>query len=225
MTHAFCFDMDGTLLDTEIVWVEVVEAFMKERLPEYTRTEALRIVYGRSCRDVYRDMIERLSGSRLTIEALEAHLDLRYRDLLKRRDVRIPGSIALLKRLAREHAVCVVSGSTRDAVEQGVGLMGIGPDIRFALSCEDYGPGKPDPTCYRLAMERLGMPACEGVAFEDSTAGVQAARAAGLRCVALAKPGVPAQDGSAADLVVADLSDPAVERFLSDGTAAGEGRV
>jgi sugar-phosphatase len=218
---AFCFDMDGTLLDTEIIWVEVVEAFVRERLPAFNRDDALRVVYGRSWRDVYRDVVGLLPDLGMTIEDLLAVMDPMYHDRFRSRDVRIYSSIGLLKRLARESAVCVVSGSTREAVEEGIALMGIGADIRFALSCADYGPGKPDPTCYRLAMSRLGMPAGAGVAFEDSSAGVRAARSAGLRCVALAKPGAPRQDWSPADLVVADLADPAVERFLWDGSAGG----
>ena len=57
-----------------------------------------------------------------------------------------------------------------------------------------------------MARERLGVAAADCVVFEDSAAGVRAAKAAGMVCVALARPGMPAQDVSPADRVVADLA-------------------
>ena len=58
---------------------------------------------------------------------------------------------------------------------------------RFSvLSCaNDDVPAKPDPEVYRLAVDRLGVAPHEATAFEDSPNGIAAARAAGLRCIAV----------------------------------------
>jgi len=57
------------------------------------------------------------------------------------------------------------------------------------LACGDeVGPPKPDPAVYQLALRRLGVPAGQAMAVEDSPHGVAAARAAGLRCVAIPNP-------------------------------------
>jgi beta-phosphoglucomutase-like phosphatase (HAD superfamily) len=101
--------------------------------------------------------------------------------------------------------VAIVSGSPRVDVQDGVELLGIAPLLRFFLGSEDYPRGKPDPAGFLLAAQRLGAAPADCLVFEDSAAGVRAARAAGMRCVALARPGAPAQDLSDADLVLNDL--------------------
>ena len=67
---------------------------------------------------------------------------------------------------------------------------------------------KPAPDVYLEALRRLGVPAEHAVAFEDSAAGVDAARAAGLAVVATSSAWLPGDDLSAADLVLGDLGDP-----------------
>ncbi|HEO70463.1 MAG TPA: HAD family hydrolase, partial [Candidatus Hydrogenedentes bacterium] len=121
------------------------------------------------------------------------------------REVRIHSSIALLEELAQAHPVCIVSGADREHVDHGIELAGVAPLLAFSLSGDDFAPPKPDPTCYRMASEKLGRGPGECLVFEDSAAGVKAAKAAGAHCVALARPGRPPQDLSAADWVLDDL--------------------
>ena len=66
---------------------------------------------------------------------------------------------------------------------------------------------KPDPGVYLAALERLGVPARDALALEDSEAGVTAARAAGLRVVAVPGSFSEDMDFSAASVVVASLAD------------------
>jgi HAD superfamily hydrolase (TIGR01509 family) len=207
MARAFCFDLDGTLMDSEVIWVEVIEEFLRAADPSATHEEALRLVYGKSWHDVYDGIRRRIPGLKQSFLELMVLFEASYNRLLSRRDVRIEGSVRLLRRLARDSRVCIVSGSTRSAIEDAIGMLGIADDLRFFISSEDFQPGKPHPGCYRMAVERLGLPAGECVAFEDSEVGMRAARGAGLYTVALARPGAPAQDTSAAHVVVADLGD------------------
>lgn len=208
MQRAYLFDMDGTLIDTEPLWVEAVVNVVNALGFPLDREEAARLVYGRSWHDIYRTIVSRWPGFPLSIEAAQDRLTPEFMALRGRRDVRIHSSIALLRRLAAAHPVAVVSGSPRPDVDAGIELMGIGGLIRFSLASDDYSPGKPDPACYLAAAARLGLPPSACVVFEDSAAGVRAAKAAGARCVALARPGMPhPQDVSAADEVLADLGD------------------
>jgi HAD superfamily hydrolase (TIGR01509 family) len=168
----------------------------------------LAIVYGRSWRQVYADIVSRFPSLGVTIEVMEAELSVDMQRLQEARgeDLIIQGSVALLRRLAERMPVCIVSGSPCADIERAVRRMGIGEQLAFFIGAEQYGPGKPDPTCFLMARERLGVAAADCVVFEDSAAGVRAAKAAGMYCVALARPGLPAQDVSSADRVVADLS-------------------
>jgi sugar-phosphatase len=55
------------------------------------------------------------------------------------------------------------------------------PDV--VVTAEDVERGKPDPSCYLLAAERLGVSPADAVVFEDAEAGLRAGLAAGMRCV------------------------------------------
>jgi beta-phosphoglucomutase-like phosphatase (HAD superfamily) len=66
MARAFCFDLDGTLMDSEVIWVRVVEGFMRGEDSTVSHEEVLRIVYGKSWHDVYTGIHERLRGLKMT---------------------------------------------------------------------------------------------------------------------------------------------------------------
>lgn len=187
MTCAYCFDLDGTLIDSEVIWVEAVHAFLEKLTGNYPRPDAEQLVYGRSWHDIYQDIV-RTVGIDMTLAEMEAETSFLYKEITSTRDIRIPNSIDLLKNLSHTHTVCVVSGSSRKTVKEAIDMMNLADRLAFFLGADDYSPGKPDPACYRLAAEKLAVPPASCVAFEDSNAGVLAAKAAGMRCVALTFP-------------------------------------
>jgi len=84
--------------------------------------------------------------------------------------------------------------------------------IAFYLGASDYPFGKPHPSGFLMAAERLGVEPANCVVFEDSAVGVAAGKAAGMKVVALAQPLRPKQDVAAADLILDDLGkfDPKI---------------
>lgn len=216
MFEAFFFDLDGTLLDTEILWVEATECYVRDCGLEVRYEDVLADVYGISWRGVRENVQRRFPGLTWDWDAIKRHF-LRLREI---RPLPIEGSIRLLRRLAKHYPVGVVSGSTREDVQDGLSRIGVQDCVAFALDDSCYSPGKPDPACYRMAAERVGVSPASCVAFEDSTAGITAAKRAGLYCTALVRPGRPIQDVSMADLVLADLSlfsfDETQEKFAAE---------
>lgn len=206
MTKAFIFDLDGTLIDSELLWCKSLGQLISSR--GFTVTEAYthELVLGRA----WSDIVARLRADYPVIQddigAIEKETIRYYMALRGVTDIRIHSSIRLLEQLAVSHPVAIVSGSTRGQIADAIKLMGIGDCLRFYLGSEDYARGKPDPACFLKAADRFGLPSGECLVFEDSTAGVRAARAAGMRCVALQLSGHPVQDLSAADVVLSDLS-------------------
>jgi len=211
--QAFVFDLDGTLLDTEILWVRATEAFLRDRGLDIDADEVMGIVYGRAWRDVHAALRARFPVLAMDLETMEDAMRPYFLALRDREDIRIPGSIGLLRRLAASYPVCIVSGSGRRDVADGIALMQVSDGLSFFLASEDYERGKPDPACFLQAAERFGVPPDACMVFEDSAAGIRAAKAAGMHCTALVRKGRPRQNVSAADLALSDLADFSVADY------------
>ena len=213
MIKAFIFDLDGTLMDSEVLWVEALKLVLKDKALHISHEDAMAIVYGKSWSSVYSDVEKRFPGIYPDIDEMEILMREKFLKLTKTRDVLIHSSIDLLKKLSKDYPVCIVSGGTKKDVSDSITLMGIAPFLKFYLTNEDCSAGKPDPACYLAAADRLRLPPQQCLVFEDSTAGIQAAKKAGMYCVALKRKNAPEQDISEADETLEDLSDFHIDRW------------
>ena len=117
-------------------------------------------------------------------------------------------------RFAAERArLAVVSGAARVEIESVLRAARLAAFVSVIVSAEDVVAGKPDPEGYNVALRLLESQADEGVAVEDSEAGVAAAKAAGLYCVALEGTMTAARLGEADELVGA-LDVELMQRLL-----------
>ncbi len=220
---AYLFDLDGTLADTEVLWVEATTTFLRTLGKTVSDADVMHWVYGRSWHDIYAGLIRLWPELALGPETLGARLQPHLDALRDQRDIGIPGSVELLRSLAGHTPVAIVSGSPRQEIDETARRLGIADRLAFWLGSEDYSPGKPDPACYRLAAQRLAVPEARCVVFEDSAAGVRAARRAGMPVVALARPGAPEQNLSEADWVVRDLGEYRPDALFARRAAGGAG--
>jgi len=133
----------------------------------------------------------------------EAH----YRQVAMAEGVELlPGVAAFLAQLEAAGAPCAVGSSTiRVNIESLIRQLGIERFFRAVICGEDVDRGKPDPEVFLLAARRLGVPPNRCVVFEDAHVGIEAARAGGMRVVALATTH-PRETLLDADLVVANLA-------------------
>ena len=110
----------------------------------------------------------------------------------------------------------IVSGSPHDDVMKAAELCGVENLVRFVLGAEDYGRGKPAPDGYLRAASLLEVDASECVVVEDSTAGVQAGRAAGMRVIGVDRNKRAPQDFAGCEWLVHDLSELDVRAVFGD---------
>ena len=115
---------------------------------------------------------------------------------------------------AERVAVAVVSGSARSEIEPVLEAAGLASSISALVASEDVEHGKPAPDGYRRALELLGIDPEEALAVEDSDVGIAAARAAGLRCVAVTGT-LPPDRLSEADEIIEGLDPDFVQRVLA----------
>jgi len=205
--QAVFFDLDGTLVDSELLWARAILAFLGDHGQRTDEAAIVRVVYGHAWSAIYRDLTAMQPAlARFTPTDMARRLRPYYLALREAGSIAIPESVACLRRLAAAYPVAIVSGSPRLEIGETIALLEIAADVRFFIGSEDYETGKPDPACYRLAAGRLKAEPARCVVIEDSRAGVRAARAAGMRCVALMRPGAIPQDVGEADRAVSSLA-------------------
>jgi len=199
------FDLDGTLVNTEPMWVRAIISSLEELSCKLEKEKADGIIYGRSWLDIYEDL-RRLYPVIPPRPEFENRIEGYFGKIKQEGGFIINSSVELLKKLSNEVPIAIVSGSTSEVVGDWISELGLDSYIQFYMGCEDYPHGKPDPICYLMAAERLGVSPESCLVFEDSAAGVKSAKSAGMYCVALSLLGSREQDIEAADLILNDLN-------------------
>lgn len=210
---ALIFDFNGTLSDDEPVLSRLFRELFGRLGRPLSEGEYYRRLAGLSDREI---VARWLGEAHPALDEVLAEKASRYRDLVGDGSTVSTEMRRTVLHAAGRVPVGIVSGAARgeiDAVLRAAGLTG---SIGAVVSQEDVAIGKPDPSGYRLGIERLGVRAAEVVAFEDSAPGVGAAKAAGLRCIALRGTMEPRRLRQA-DEVVERIDVALVERLLSRG--------
>jgi len=200
-------------MDSEVIYVEAVRLALADQGCHLNQAQSVELVYGKGWKDIFLEASGRFPTAYASIESMGVVVRRHFEALRAERDIRIPGSVNLLRDLSRNHPVAIVSGSLRREIAEAVEYLEIGSCLDFYLGADDYFPGKPDPACFRAAATKLELPPERCLVFEDSSAGVVAAKRAGMFCVALRRDGVPEQDLTAADAVFGDLSEFKLEEL------------
>jgi len=176
------FDCDGVLVDTEPMSNRCfAEALNREGL-DWDVAETMRRLMGRSMKSCI-EIVEAELGRKVPadfVERLQERTFARFRDEGVRA---VPGVVAALDALERAGlATCVASSG--DHAKMRITLGGAGLWDRFdgrIFSATQVARGKPAPDLFLFAAERMGVAPADSVVIEDSSAGAQAARAAGMR--------------------------------------------
>ena len=111
--------------------------------------------------------------------------------------------------------LAVASSSPVAWLEHNLGRVGVRSSFEVLAGGDEVTRHKPSPDVYELALERLGLPADRAVAVEDTPHGVDAAHAAGLRCVAIPNPHVDLTRVQHADLVLGAATDASLADVLA----------
>lgn len=214
---AVVFDLDGTLIETEPIWDEVrrglAAAAGRPWPPAATTT-----MMGLSTQE-WSTYLHEVVGvgqspgdaALLTISALQG----RYAAGLPV----LPGAVEAVRRMAARWPLGVASSSPRvliDAALEGLGVTGLVEAVRSTE--EGAGRGKPEPDAFLWVCAQLGVPPGDAVAIEDSSNGLRAAHAAGMKVIAIPSAFHPPSPDilALADVVLDDLSHltPALVDFL-----------
>jgi HAD superfamily hydrolase (TIGR01509 family) len=191
------FDLDGVVIQTEEIWDEVRETYVRERGGRYD-AEAQRAMMGMSSlewsRFIAEDLGVALPPQQISDEVVEL-MSARYREGLPL----IPGAVDAVERLAARWPLAVASSSNRPLIDLVLELSGLARLFRATVSSEEVARGKPAPDVYLEAARRLGTPAGRCAAIEDSHSGIRSGKAAGMRVVAVPNPAYPPDEAALAE--------------------------
>jgi len=225
VTHAVIFDFDGLIVDTEMAECVAWRVLYARRGLVFPFESWLENV-GRNDRPFdplkpFREADGSADDAVREWRGLEASIEPAFL-------IPLPGVVPLLDTLRRERwRVAIASSSRHDRVAGMVGQLGLVGRFDAIAGGDEVPRAKPAPDVYLLAASRLDVPPHACTALEDSAAGVRAAKAAGMRCIAVPSHVTRSMDFSLADAVVPDLRHATLDVIRGDagGGGAGSARV
>lgn len=199
---AIVFDCDGLLLDTETCWSRAEASLFADYGFGFGATEK-DLLIGRTLQAACDDMAEYFGRPGIGAQ-LQAELLPRVEAELATQVEPMPGARKLLDHLGSKVPLGVATNSPRAMLIAALTSSGLLPFFEVAIAADDVACPKPDPQLYLEAFGRLNASARTGVALEDSSTGVAAARAAGSFLITV--PSQPAKqlDG---DYITSTLED------------------
>lgn len=215
---AVIWDVDGVILDSAEQHRRAWQQLAHEHGFPYTDA-AFWAGFGRRNADVIPQMFG-VSGPPERVAALGERKEEIYRELLKQSAHALPGARELMAALhAAGYQQALGSSAPVANINLIVDLLGLGSYLQAMVSGESVAHGKPAPDLFLAAAARLGVaPSC-CLVIEDAPAGVAAAHAGGMRCLAVRRAGVADAPGlERADALVTTLEEAnvaLVDRLLA----------
>ncbi len=180
------FDWDGVIVDSsrahETAW-ELLAAETSRPLPE----GHFKASFGQKNEAIIPTILG-WDVSPAEVTRLSRRKEELYRQVLRERGIAsLPGAREFLATLRAAAIPCAVGSSTeRLNIDTILGVIGLAGFFQEIVSADDVTRGKPDPQVFLLGAQRLGVPPGHCVVFEDAFVGLEAARAGGMKAVAVA---------------------------------------
>lgn len=181
--HAVIWDVDGTLVDTAELHYQAWCVLAREIDKPFSRADFVGTFGWRNP-----EIIPKLwnIGDAALVAALGDRKERYYREEAQKGLNLLPGVRELVEALTESgFRQAIGSSAPRNNIELILAMTRIAGHVHAIVSMEDTQRGKPDPQVFHLAAERLGVDPARCVVIEDAPVGVMAAKAGGMRAVAV----------------------------------------
>jgi HAD superfamily hydrolase (TIGR01509 family) len=205
--EAVVFDLDGVIVQSEELWDAARRELAAEHGIDWPEgaTDAMMGMSSKEWSRYVHDEVGVPDPPEEINRKVLAWVEKRYREKLPW----IPGAREAVKRIGAEFPLGLATSSNREIIDIVVEVGGFEDLLKVTVSSEEVESGKPAPDVYLEATRRMGVDPQRTAAVEDSTNGLLAAKAAGMRVIAIpndAHP--PAEKGlAAADVVLSSIED------------------
>lgn len=208
MIHAIVFDFDGVLADSEPLHLRTYQEVLAPLGITLTRDDYYANLLGYDDVGVFTE-VGKAAGVAFDdaqVAALIVEKARVFDDVIAATDVLYPGAVECIERMAAAYPLGIASGALKPEIIAVLRRARLDHHFRFIVSAEDTRRSKPAPDPYLRAAALHGLPPESCLAVEDSRWGIDSARIAGLRTVAITHT-YPASDLGAADAVIEALAD------------------
>ena len=207
------FDMDGVLVDSYRAHYQSWKMLAAAHGLSLTEAQ-FASTFGRPSREIIADRWAAHEFTERQILAMDAEKEATYRKIVSQDLPAMEGIVELLDSLhAAGFALAIGSSGPPGNVELVMEKLGRRELFAATVNGSDVTRGKPDPQVFLIAAERLGLPPENCAVIEDASAGIAAARTAGMTAIGLVSTGRTRDDLAAADLVVDRLAELSPERI------------
>lgn len=205
MLKAIIFDMDGVIIDSEPLHVEV-EGELAEKLGGSIDPDSHEQFVGTTDHFMWSKLKDQFNFE----PPLEDIIDMKKEMFIKRiNEVELMDNLEeLMSSIYNEgYPIALASSNNRKIVDTIVEMFNLGKYVDFSVSGDEVTNGKPDPEIFLTAAEKINVNPENCLVIEDASNGVKAAKAAGMKCVGFKNTEHGNQDLSEADLVVHALAE------------------
>jgi HAD superfamily hydrolase (TIGR01509 family) len=199
---AVIWDMDGTLIDAAELHCKAWQVVLKDYVPQYGWDDFMH-GYGKTNAENLQELLDNPSPE--LIESLGQQEFQWFKDHLDGNLKVLPGVVRWLTQFHSQGAPqAIATSSPYKIADVATRAAGIYPFFDRIVSAHQL-PSKPDPSVFLQAASELNAKPAHCLVFEDSPYGGEAARRAGMKCIAVQTSGRTPQELAGADLVVENL--------------------
>jgi beta-phosphoglucomutase family hydrolase len=201
---AVLWDMDGVIVDTAPYHFQAWKQTFAKLGVKYTLAQ-FKESFGRRNEAIIPELLGKPVSAK-EIAAIARKKETLFRRLGQGKIKAFPGAVELLQFLSESNIkMALVSSTPPRNIDSALASLEVKGLFQTIISGTDVKKGKPDPECFLLAASRLGVEPENCVVIEDSTAGVSAAKSAGMKCIAITNTR-PGNQLKKADLIIDSLT-------------------
>ncbi len=221
MLKAVIFDFDGVIVDTEPAHLLMFQKVLKPHGIQISEEQYYDIYLAMDDRTFFKEAFRR-NGIPLgdaELEKISGEKARAYAQYIVDKIEALPGSIDLVKKLGSYLPLAIASMALKTEIVMILNSLGLRHYFKVIISAEEVSIPKPDPEVFLRALDKINsiegareksIEPSQCLVIEDSTAGIEAAKSAGMKCLGVVGSR-PAEELKGADLIVDGLDKVKVE--------------
>lgn len=204
MIKAIIFDKDGVIVDSEPIQFQAFKEEVAQYGGVFTLEDHKKICLGKGSGQTYVILAKKYHID--DVESFTQNRRERYQKLsMEKLQMRI-GALKLIQTLYKHFPLAVASGSLEKILQHDLDKFNLSQYFKIIVSGQ-YHKSKPDPELFLVTAGKLGIAPNNCLVIEDTESGVQAAKNAGMKCIAVPHAITAHQNFNQADIIVHSMGE------------------